>query len=136
MTVTSRWTVRHGDTSRSEVWAVLDENGDELNLTGWKVLAQARENAESDAVIAEWTRDHGVTIGTATIRLRSGRKVETSTVRLYLEPADFEYLPRRWSGVFDVEISLPALDPEDPPQRRYTIVDDGHLVIEPDVSRS
>lgn len=86
-------------------------------------------------VVAEWTRDHGVLVGTATIKLKSGRKLQTSTVRLLLTPADFEYLPREWDGVFDVEISLPASNPADPPQRRYTIVDDGHLVIQPDVSR-
>lgn len=135
MTVTSRWAVRHGDTSRSDVWAIVDEEGDPLDLTGWEVLAQARDNPESNVIVAEWSLEHGVTVGEATVKLKSGRKIQTATVRLFLSPADFFYLPRSWSGVFDVEISLPAVDPADPPQRRYTIVDDGHLTISPDVSR-
>lgn len=133
MTVTSRWTVRHGDTSRSDVWAVLDEDGGPVDLTAWTVLAQARESADSNVILLEWTLDHGVVIGSATVRLRSGRRVDTSTVRLVLDPADFDYVPHRWSGVFDVEIVL--LDGQNKPVKRYTIVDDGHLEIVPDVSR-
>lgn len=132
MTTTSNWRVRHGDTSRSDVWAILDEHGDPLDLTGWAVRAQARETPEARSVLFEWDRTHGVLVGSATVRLKSGRRIDTSTVRLVLTPTDFDYLPRSWAGVFDVEITL--TDNDDVPVRRYTIVDDGHLTIEPDVT--
>lgn len=135
---TSTWRVRHGDTAQSEVWAVLDAGGTQLDLDGdgWVVRAQARETPESAQVLRDWTLDHGVALDTAVVRLASGRRVTTSTVQLTFEPGDYLWLPLNWSGVFDVEIELPAADPDAPPQRRYTIVDDGHLTIFPGVTRA
>lgn len=132
--VSSTWVVRHGDTAYSDTWAVLDAAGDPLDLSLWEVLAQARDDASSNAIVYEWTKDHGVTIGSATVQLAGGAEIETSTIRLYLEPTDYTYLPRDWSGVFDVEITL--VDGTDLPVRRYTVVEDGHLRIRPDVSRA
>lgn len=136
--VTSRWSVRHGDTAHSEVWAVLDVGGAELDLDGdgWVVRAQARETADSPRVLRQWDTTNGVELGTATVRLASGRRVTTTTVQLVLHPGDYQYLPLTWSGVFDVEIELPSVDDDDPPQRRHTIVDDGHLTIYPGVTRA
>jgi hypothetical protein len=131
--VTSSWVTRHGDTSRSDIWAVLDAEGDPLFLSTWEVLAQARDTPTSDVVVYEWTKDHGVTIGSATVRLPDDSEVTTSTIRLYLDPNDYEYLPRVWSGVFDVEITLKDVDGT--PLRRYTVVEEGKLTILPDVTR-
>lgn len=131
--VSSKWTVRHGDTAYSDTWAVLDAAGDPLDLALWDVLAQARDSASSNAIVYEWTKAHGVTVGSATVQLAGGAEIETSTIRLHLDPADYEYLPRDWEGVFDVEITL--TDGSDLPVRRYTVVEDGHLRIRPDVSR-
>lgn len=135
----SYWSVRHGDTAYSDVWAVLDSGGVALDLAagGWVVRAQARETPEAKSVLIEWTLTRGVQLSTAQVRLASGREVTTSTVQLMFTPADYQWIPLSWSGVFDVEIELPDLgDSTAPPVRRHTIVDDGHLTIFPGVTRA
>jgi hypothetical protein len=130
------WTVRHGDTSHSPVWAIVNGDGTALSLAGWTVRAQARAHVDDIKILKEWTQGQGVTIGSSLVRLSSGAKVTTATVQLTLDPADFAYLPRSWSGVFDVEIAQPdSAHPTGPPLRRYTVVADATLTIVPDVTR-
>jgi hypothetical protein len=137
--VTSHWQVRHGDTARSDVWAVIDGDGRPLDLEagGWLVRAQARETPEAKAVLLEWTLERGVELSTAQVRLASGITLTTSTVQLTVAPGDYQWIPLSWSGMFDVEIELPDTDdPAAAPLRRHTIVDDGHLTIVPGVTRA
>lgn len=132
--VSSVWTVRHGDTAHSDVWAVLDAEGAGLNLANWEILAQARDTPTSTSIVHEWTTTHGITLGTATVRLADNSEIETSTVQLHFDPTDYDYMPRVWSGVFDVEIT--QVDSNGDPLRRYTIVEEGRLTVRPDVSRA
>lgn len=129
------WTVRHGDTAHSPIWAVLDADGSPLDLTGWVVRAQARASATAEAMIKEWTLDGGVSVGSATVDLGGGAMVSTSTIQLHLDPGDYRWLPETFSGVFDVEIELPSSNLGDPPLKRYTVVPEAVFVIVPDVTR-
>lgn len=130
------WIVKHGDTAHSPIWAVLDADGTALDLTGWVVRAQARPNALDPKAIKEWTVDSGVTVGTATVDIGDGTLVSTSTIQMHLDPVDYQWLPETFSGVFDVEIELPALTVGDPPQKRYTVVPETTFQIVADVTRA
>lgn len=129
------WTVRHGDTAHSPIWAVLDADGDPLDLTGWVVRAQARASATAEAMIKEWVVDGGIGVGTATVDLGGGTMVVTSTIQLHLDPGDYRWLPETFSGVFDVEIELPSSTLGDPPIKRYTVVPEAVFQIVADVTR-
>jgi hypothetical protein len=115
------------------VWAVLDADGAGINLASWDVLAQARDDHQSERIVHEWNKTHGITVGSAVVRLADNSEVTTSTIRLYFEPGDYEFMPRSWSGVFDVEIT--QRDNNGDPIRRYTVVEEGRLTVRPDVSR-
>lgn len=130
------WVVKHGDTAHSPIWAVLDADGSALDLTGWVVRAQARANALDPKVVKEWLVDSGVTVGTATVDIGDGTMVSTSTIQMHLDPADYVWLPETFTGVFDVEIELPAVTDGDPPQKRYTVVPEATFQIVADVTRA
>lgn len=106
-----------------------------MSLNGWHVHAQARPTPDAPEVMCEWTTDHGVVLGSAQVRLDNGARITTDTIQLVMTPADYQWKPREWVGVFDVEISLPASNPNDPPLQRFTVVDDGRFIIVPDVTR-
>lgn len=130
------WTVRHGDTAHSPIWAVLDADGTALDLTGWVVRAQARSAATAEAMVMEWTVGAGVSVGSATVDIDgAGTLVTTSTIQLHLDPGDYRWLPETFSGVFDVEIELPSATLGDPPLKRYTVVPDAAFQIVADVTR-
>lgn len=130
--VLSTWTTRHGDTARSPIWAVLLDDGSAVDLNDqWYVRAQARPDVDSDTVVFGFIVGHGIDIGTGEVRLSNGRRVVTSTVQLYLLPADYTEIPRPWSGVIDVEI---ATDDTDTPAQRYTIAQ-LDLTVTKDVTR-
>lgn len=120
-----------GDSWESPRWAVAID-GQPVTLGDWFVRAQARQNSEADAVVLEWTSDDPdrVVIGSAQVQLADGTTITTSTVQLRLFPADWAEVPRKWSGLLEVEIS--AGDTADPLERR-TIVPARKLQIVPDV---
>lgn len=126
------WVVLHGDSAESPVWAVLDDNGNTLDLTGWWVSAQARDTVDDPTPQYTWLVGEGIDIGTAVVETKTDRHVNTSTVSLYLRPADYAQLPRAYSGVVDVEI---ATDNGPEPDERHTIVR-FPFRIEPDVTRA
>lgn len=129
--ILSSWTTRHGDTARSRIWAVVNDDGTGIDLNNWYVRAQARESVDSDNVTFGFIVGHGIDIGTADVRLSNGRRVTTSTLRLYLLPADYTEIPRPWSGVIDIEI---ASDDTDAPAERHTVVQ-LDLTVTKDVTR-
>lgn len=130
--VLSSWTTRHGDTARSPIWAVVADNGNAIDLNDqWYVRAQARPTIDSDSVTFGFIVGHGIDIGTAEVRLSNGRRITTSTVQLYLLPADYTEIPRPWQGVIDVEI---ATDDTTTPAERYTVAQ-LDLTVTKDVTR-
>lgn len=125
-TIRSSWTARHGDTSRSPVWVVLNDDdgpdgGPEINLDQWYVRAQVRESAAALGVVYSFVTGAGVEIGTSKLRLGDGRVVETSTIRLVLDPAAWSEIERRAATYrIDVEVSTDATPA---PTERYTVVE-------------
>lgn len=129
---TTALTALHGDSWASPRWAVA-LNGAGTDLAGWHVRAQARQTANSDTTLREWTVDGGgIVIGSAEVRLSDDTLITTSTIQLVLRPADWADLPRSWAGVLDVEI---ASDDTATPDERRTIVPARKFQIVPDVSR-
>lgn len=117
--IQSSWTTRHGDTARSPIWAVVNDDGTPLDLNDKYVRAQARVDADANDVVFGFIAGHGIDIGTADVRLSNGRRVTTSTLQLYLLPADYTEIPRPWSGVIDIEV---ASDDTPTPAIRHTVV--------------
>lgn len=117
--IQSSWTTRHGDTARSPIWAIVNDDGTAIDLNDWYVRAQARSDVDSNDVVFGFIAGHGILIGTADVRLSNGRRVTTSTLQLYLLPADYTEIPRPWSGVIDIEV---ASDDSGSPAIRHTVV--------------
>jgi hypothetical protein len=129
--ILSSWTTRHGVTARSRIWAIVNDDGSAIDLNDWYVRAQARESIDSDNVTFGFIVGHGIDIGSADVRLSTGRRVTTSTLQLYLLPADYTEIPRPWSGVIDIEI---ASDDTNAPAQRHTVVQ-LDLTVTKDVTR-
>lgn len=125
-------TALHGDSWVSPRWAVT-MNGAATDLSAWTIQAQARQSTEADTALITWTvAGGGIKLGTAQVRLSNGQTITTGTVQLVLAPADFVALPRRWSGVVDVELSS---DGTAAPAERRTVVRARKFTITPDVAR-
>lgn len=129
--ILSSWTTRHGDTARSPIWAIVNDDGTPMNLDNKYVRAQARATIDSENVTYGFVVGHGINIGQATVRLSNGRMVSTATLQLYLLPADYTEIPRPWSGVIDIEV---ASDDSGAPAWRHTVVQ-LDLTVTKDVTR-
>lgn len=116
--VRSSWTARHGDTSKSAIWAVLSNDGQPIDLTDWTVRAQLRPSLTDSNVVHVFTGDEGVLTSTAMVQLDNGRLVSTATVQLVLTPVDWNEIPAGFSGILDVEI---ASDATPDPDETYTV---------------
>lgn len=125
------WSARHGDTSKTAVWAVLDDLGASVDLSQWVVRAQLRQSKLADIVDAVFTTAHGINIGQTTLSLDSG-VVTTSTVQLYLDPVDWTVIPEAYTGILDVEM---ASDTTATPLEVHTLVEVSFTVDE-DVTRA
>jgi hypothetical protein len=112
------WETRHGDTSRSPMWAVLDDHGQPVDLTVWVLRAQLRPTYTAP-VDYTFTVGDGIDLGTAWVQ-HDGMVVQTSTVQLYLDPADWATIPRPYAGVLDVEM---ASDVSGAPAQVFTLVE-------------
>lgn len=131
MLLRTAWATRHGDSERSAAWAVLDDHGQSVDLTGWVVRAQLRTARESPQVDFTFTVGDGIALGSATVAA-AGRVVDTSTVQLYLDPADWASIPNPYGGVLDIEM---ASDSTAAPAEVHTLVEVA-FTAEEDVTRS
>lgn len=137
-TLHSSWTARHGDTSKSPVWIILNDDegpdgGPDIDLEQWYVRAQARESVTDLNVVYGFTTSSGVELGRSKLRLGDGRVIETSTIRLVLNPSSWSEIERRAATYrIDVEVSTDATPT---PAQRYTVVELDFTVVL-DVTRS
>lgn len=130
MIVRSAWATRHGDSERSPAWAVLDDAGHGVDLTAWVVRAQMRATRESPQVDFSFLAGDGIAVGSATLAV-AGRVVNTSTVQLYLDPADWADIPNPYTGILDVEM---ASDSSATPVEVHTLIELS-FTAEEDVTR-
>jgi len=100
-------------TSWGIAWPILDD-GEPADLTGWTVLAQVRETAESAEVLHEW--------GT----LRANATVSGGQVTLYVQPTDSATWTWR-RGVYDVELTAP--------DGTVYRISEGPVYVSPEVTR-
>ncbi len=119
MIIRGSWDTRHGDSERSSTWAVVTDRGDPIDLNAWVVRAQMRTTRDSPVVDFTFVPGDGIAIGTATIAV-AGKVLTTSTVQLYLAPADWVAVPNPYTGVLDVEM---ASDSTATPVELYTLVE-------------
>jgi hypothetical protein len=124
------WATRHGDSERSPAWAVVTDHGEPVDLTAWVVRAQMRAARDSPFVDYTFTAGDGIAVGTARIAA-AGRVVDTSTIQLYLDPADWGAIPNPYSGVLDVEM---ASDSGPTPAAVHTLVE-LEFTAEEDITR-
>jgi hypothetical protein len=129
--IRSSWVTRHGDSERSPTWAVVDDRGQPVSLISWVVRAQLRTSRESPQVDFTFTTNDGIALGTATVVI-AGRVVSTSTVQLYLNPADWAAIPNPYAGVLDIEM---ASDATQAPGEVHTLVELS-FTAEEDVTRN
>lgn len=131
MIIRGSWATRHGDSERSPTWAVVTDHGDPVDLTAWVVRAQMRATRDSPQVDFTFTAGDGIAIGTAKLAVR-GRVMFTSTVQLYLDPADWGAIPNPYTGILDVEM---ASDSTSAPAEVHTLVELS-FTAEEDVTRN
>lgn len=131
MIIRGSWATRHGDSERSPAWAVVTDRGDPVDLTGWVVRAQLRTAREAPVADYVFMAGDGIALGNARVAV-AGRVVLTSTLQLYLDPADWGAIPNPYSGILDVEM---ASDSSPTPAEVHTLVE---LVFsaEEDVTRN
>lgn len=129
--IRSSWVTRHGDSERSATWAVVDDRGNPIDLTTWAVRCQVRTSRESPQVDFAFTAGNGIAVGSATL-LVADRVVTTSTVQLYLDPADWGVVPNPYTGIADIEI---ASDSGPTPAEVHTLVE-LTFTAEEDITRS
>lgn len=130
MIVRGVWATRHGDSERSPAWAVVTDHGDPIDLTAWVVRAQMRATRDSPQVDYSFTAGDGIAVGTAQIVV-AGRVITTSTIQLYLDPADWGAIPNPYAGILDVEM---ASNPGPTPLEVHTLVE-LEFTAEEDVTR-
>jgi hypothetical protein len=130
MILRTGWATRHGDSERSPAWAVLDDQGHSVDLGGWIVRAQMRATRDSPQVDFAFIAGDGIAVGSATLAV-DGRVVNTSTVQLYLDPADWTNIPNPYAGVLDVEV---ASDSSSTPAAVHTLLELA-FTAEEDVTR-
>lgn len=119
MLLRTSWATRHGDSEKSAIWAVVDDNNQPVDLSGWVVRAQLRTGYDAETVDAAFTTDHGITVAEATLAV-AGRVLTTSTVQLYLDPVDWASIPSPYAGLLDIEI---ASDTSTTPVEVHTLVE-------------
>jgi hypothetical protein len=124
------WATRHGDSERSPAWAVVTDAGAPVDLTAWVVRAQMRATRDAPFVDYSFTAGDGIAVGTARIAT-GGRVITTSTIQLYLDPADWGAIPNPYTGILDVEM---ASDPAPSPAEVHTLVE-LEFTAEEDITR-
>ncbi len=110
---------RHGDSERSATRAVVTDHGEPVDLTAWVVRAQMRTTRDSPVADYSFTAGDGIAVGSARIAI-DGRVVMTSTIQLYLDPADWGAIPNPYTGILDVEM---ASDSTPTPVEVHTLVE-------------
>lgn len=117
--IRTSWSVRHGDTARSPIWAVAHDDATPIDLALWVVRAQLRRTPTDRLVDYSFTVGDGIDLGVAWVRV-ADQVIQTGTVQLYLDPADWVTIPRPYAGVLDVEM---ASDGSGAPLELYTLVE-------------
>lgn len=99
------------------LWPILDQDGEQANLTGYTVKAQVRESVGSPNVLYEWSTQE------------ANAGVDGTGVFLIVTPA--ESTAWTWTrGVYDVEITAPV----DQDSTVYRIAQ-GYVTVSPEVTR-